>query len=339
MIGQWTLYQSLYTGIITPLLAQLQGMIGQVLAVVHPAALALVAFWLALIGIDVALGHKSIPNLVRDFLLAALFIGLLQTTGVYNQYVSDLFIQIIPNSLAPAFGGQQSPAAGMDHVLNTALKSALTTYEALPSYSFKALPLAMLIVVFAILAFVATGYAFAIFAVATITVVICIFVGPIFIGLAAIPNTRWLAKGWLSATIAAIATQLLSLAVMLLLTTTENAALNVTAATIPVGDNSIKMLVSLGQCGILIFLCTIVIKQIPDLSRAIAGGVYHNTSAVGQWTFGMGVAAGALIAKGARGAAGAMGSLANRQIGSGAVKSMRPTAPAGASLSNKKEGT
>jgi type IV secretion system protein VirB6 len=332
LMANWQFFQALFTGLVTPLLAQIQAMIGNVVDVVQPVAVVLVGLWMALVGIEVANGHKTIQAVSRDFLLAAFFLGLLQSDAIYMRYVGNLFLTVIPNGTAGAFGAQQSPAAGMDHVLNTAMGEALLTYQALP-WSLAAIPLGIGIVFFVVVALVATGFGFGIYVLAVFTVVVCVFVGPVFLGLAVAPATRKFAAGWLAVTVAGVVTQMIALAVLLLLTAAEGTSLTQTAATITTGDNSINMLIELGQCGVLMFLCTIVIKEIPGLARAIAGGVWQNVSAINSATFGAAAAAGGAAAGAARGVAGAVGQNAARQIGAGAARRMRPTMPVGQSLS------
>lgn len=320
----WTLFATIYQGLITPLLTQLQAMIGQVLTTVQPAALALVGLWLCFAFIEVAMDHKPVPAALREFVIAAFFVGMLQSDAIYNQYVGNLFLQTIPNSLAPAFGGQANPAVGMDAVLNSAMSAALKTYQALP-WSLGAVPLGIGIVIFLIVALASVGFAFGIYAVAVIMTVVAVFVGPVFICLAATPATRRFAVGWLGVVVGSLVTQLMALAVLLLLTTAEGVSLRNAAATITTGDNSINMLLGLGQCGLLMALCTIVIKQIPAIAYAIGSGVHKNVSAINSATFGVAGSAGSTAVGAVRGTAGA--------VGKNAAAQMRPSAPVGQSLS------
>lgn len=327
----WALYQGIFDGIITPLLMSLQGMIGAVVGTIKPAVIALIILWLALAGIEMSVGHKTLQAMIKDILLAVFFLGLLQSSAIYMQYVGDLFLTIIPNSASAAFGGQPSPIAGIDRVLTVAMNAAIRTYQAMP-WTLSAIPLGIGVVIFVIVAFVATGFTFGIYAVAVFTVVVCVFVGPIFVGLAAIPATRRFSIGWLSVIVSGVTTQVLALAVLLLLTAAETVALGRVESVVVTGGNSISMMIGLGQCGILMFLCTIVIKEIPALARAIGGGVHHNVSAIAGATFGAAAAAGGSVVQATKGAVGAVGSHASRQIGAGAI---RATKPVGRSLSGE----
>jgi hypothetical protein len=92
------------------------------------------------------------------------------------------------------------------------------------------------------------------------------------------------------------------------------------------------MLWGLAQCGMLLALCSAVVKKIPDIAREIAGGVYHGTQSVHAATFGAAAAAAGAGVGAARGAASAISANASRQIGAGAV---RVSTPVGPSLSRK----
>lgn len=319
-----TFFQDTFAGIVTPLLQALQGMIGQVIATVQPAALALVGLWLCFVFIEVAMDHKTVPAALREFVVAAFFVGMLQSDAVYNQYIGNLFLQTIPNSLAQAFGGAPNPAAGMDNVLKEAFLAATKAYQALP-WSLGAIPLGIGIVIFLILALASVGFAFGVYAVSVVITVVAVFVGPVFVGLAATPATRRFASGWLGVVVGSLATQLMALAVLVLLLATEGVSLQNTAATIATGDNSITMLFGLFKCGMLLTLCTIVTKQIPAIAYAIGNGVYQNTAAINRGTFGVAGAAGSTAVGAVRGAAGA--------VGRNAAAQMRPSAPVGPSLS------
>lgn len=322
----WHLYASLHAGLVLPILTAMRGMVGDVVGTVRPFALVLIGLWLAVMGIEIASGHRTIQRILRDFLIAAICVGILTSGAGYMQWVGDLFLTILPNSLAAAFGGNQTPMDGLDAVLATALGSALRTYNALPSMSLMSIPLGLGVIVFAVCALAATGFAFAIYECSVVVNVIAVFIGPIFVALGAVPSTRRFSAGWLSVLVGGVTAQVLCVAVLLLLLTVEEQTLRQTASTIATGDNSINMLLGLGQCGLLMVLCLTIVKQIPQLAHTIGGGLYHSaaSSAVGS------LAGTAIAAWGAAGAATRAVRASNRSAGS---SSIRPTAPTGPSMS------
>ena len=209
-MGTWTLFEQLYTGLITPLMAQLQGMIGNVCSTMQPIGLAMVTVWLAFVGIDIAIGHKTLPAACKDFAVAACVIVLLEA-GQYTQYISDLFLTAVPNTVGAALGGMTSPAAGLDKVLNLAWTEAAATYKGLSDWSFKTVGLSIAVMAVLVVSVVAVTYAFLIYMVAAILNVASVVVGPVFLALAVIPATRRFTAGWFSVLVGGCATQLMAL--------------------------------------------------------------------------------------------------------------------------------
>ena len=80
-------------------------MLGNVCATMQPVALAMVTLWLGFVAFDIANGTKTVQQAMRDFFVAGMVIGALQT-GQYTQYVSDLFLQAVPNTIGAALGGR-----------------------------------------------------------------------------------------------------------------------------------------------------------------------------------------------------------------------------------------
>jgi type IV secretory pathway VirB6-like protein len=176
---------------------------------------------------------------------------------------------------------------------------------------------------------VSVAFAFAVFMIAAIINVAAIVVGPVFLALAAIPTTRRFAAGWLGVLVGGCVTQLMALAVIQLLSGAENNMIQQTVVTAAASNsNSLGMLWGLAQCGILLALCTAVVKKIPDIAQAIASGVYHGAAGLNVATFGAaGSVAGGTVGV-ARGVAGAIGANAAKQMApQGFVRAAKPTGP------------
>jgi len=116
MTVNWATFATLYSALITPVLARLQSMLGNVCSTMQPVALAMVTMWLGFVAFDIANGTKTAQQAMRDFFVAGLVIVALQA-GQYTQYVSDLFLQAVPNTIGQAMGGTASPVAALDTVL------------------------------------------------------------------------------------------------------------------------------------------------------------------------------------------------------------------------------
>jgi type IV secretory pathway VirB6-like protein len=320
----WTFLANVYATLVVPLMAQLQAMLGGVCATMQPIALAMVLLWVCFVGMDIANGSKTMQDAVRDFFIAGTALGALNTAQ-FTQYISDFFLQAVPNTVSAALGGNGSPVAGLDTVLDMAVTAAAKTYEALPGYALKTIPLALGVLVFLVLALVSVGYCFAVFMTAAIINVLAIVVGPVFLACAATPQTRRFAGGWLGVLVGGCATQFMALATILLLTGGEQRLIQSTVV-LAQGDNSnsLATLWSLAQCGLLMALCTAVVKKIPAIGQAIAGGVYHGTAGARAATFGA-AATGASIAYGA--AKGAAGAAAKQMAAAGFARAAKPTGP------------
>lgn len=335
MIMNSTFFATLYSALITPLLAQLQAMIGTVCSTMQPIALVMLTIWLAFVGADIAFGHKTLPAACKDFAVAAFVIVLLQA-GQYTQYISNLFLTAVPTTIGQALGGATNPASALDTVLNTAVNGACDAYKSLPPYALKSIALGMAIIVFVVIALVSLVFTYGIYMVAAILNVAAVVVGPVFLALAAVPMTRRYAAGWFGVLIGGCCCQLMALAVIQLMSGAELTMIKALLG--PPGDtNSLALLWGLGQCGMLLSLSTLVVKKIPELSQAIAGGVYHGSAGLQAATFGAAKeitrAAAGGAARGARGAASGATWLAGGSPGEGGGVPWRRTTPVGRSLS------
>jgi hypothetical protein len=147
--------------------------------------------------------------------------------------------------------------------------------------------------------------------------------------LAVSPQTRRFATGWVAVLVGGCVTELMSLAILQLLSVGEMNLLHQAAAQAAASDsNSIVMLWSLCKIGLLLWIVKKIVEEIPVIARTIGGGVYTAGAhaAAKAATFG---AAGAVVGAAAGAARGA--AAASASGGAGAV---RAAAPAGRSLSS-----
>jgi hypothetical protein len=333
MIMTSTFFATLYSALITPLMAQLQGMIGTVCSTMQPIALVMLTVWLAFVGADIAFAHKTLPAACKDFAVAACVIVLLQA-GQYTQYISNLFLTAVPTTIGQALGGATNPASALDTVLNTAINGACDAYKSLPPFALKSIALGMAVIVFVLIALASLVFTYGIYMVAAILNVAAVVVGPVFLALAAVPMTRRYAAGWFGVLVGGCCCQLMALAVIQLMSGAELTMIR-TLLTAPPGDtNSLALLWGLGQCGMLLALSTLVVKKIPELSQAIAGGVYHGAAGLQAATFGAASEITRAVAGGAaRGTRGAMGLTGVSSDDGGGSVPWRLTRPVGRSLS------
>jgi hypothetical protein len=100
------------------------------------------------------------------------------------------------------------------------------------------------------------------------------------------------------------------------------------------GGNPIAGVWGLVQGAVVLILCYLVVKKIPELGQAIGGGVYHSTAGLAGITTGAAETAAGKIAGGAGNVAAAVGEHAGNQIGAPAARRIQAaTRVPGASLS------
>lgn len=347
----WNLFETIYDGVMNPVLTAAQAMMGPVSNAMQPIALIGVSIWLVFAFWDLAAHAKTLPMIGKEAFRVVMFYSLVWI-GPYTQYVSNLFLNILPNSIGAILGGTGTPIGRLDALLGQAVSQASTVYEALPGYSLKGAILSVGVILFVVVAMICVAFIFIVLCLAGLINVLALVVGPIFLTLATMPFTRRFAFGWLSVLVGGVVTQLLALAVIQLLVGSSTTMLAQLAATAQAtNSNSIMMLYGLGKIGILLWLFKDVVKKVPDLAQTIGGGVYHGTAAAySAFTAGSvmtAITAGAVaggvggMARGAMSTGTASGGVLGAASGAAggaaraAARGFRYSAPAGRSLSRR----
>ncbi|MGA8611339.1 MAG: type IV secretion system protein, partial [Xanthobacteraceae bacterium] len=241
----------------------------------------------ALSGLEVAFGQKTFAGFKRDIGIAAIVV-VLATSTYYTQYISNLFLTGIPNTLGKALGETTNPASALDLVLNTVVRATFEDYHKLP-WSLMSIPLGIGLIVILVVAITCLLFSFAVYMTATIINVVAVLIGPVFLILGITPITRRFTAGWFSVLVGGCVTQLLALGVIQLMATAELTMIQgfiTTAAPAAGGDNSIVILWGLTESAMLLALTAAAVKQVPEISRAIAHGVYHGSAGLQAATFG-----------------------------------------------------
>jgi type IV secretory pathway VirB6-like protein len=273
---------------------------------------------------------------------------ILQSVAAYDQYVVSL-AQTIPNEIGVALagggaGGTVTSGAAFDLVWNQAAKAGLMVWAHIPSYSLKGAILTLCVAAYFVVAFAAILAGFIVYLVSAVLLSLLLTVGPLFIALYPFPPVARFFNGWLSATVSAVLTQILAVAVLALLIAGEMATVNriVQNAGNGAEANFVSELLVLLEAGGLMAFVARLIKEIPSITVAIAGGVYQNANRLASTPMSM-VAAGAAaggsmagrgIGAAASGVAGAMRDNSDPVVRNLRAAARRATRSAGASLSN-----
>ena len=83
-MANWTLFANLYNGLITPIIAEMQAMLGGICNTMQPVVLGMVTLWLGFVAFDIANGTKTVQQAMRDFFIAGMVIGALQSWAVHT---------------------------------------------------------------------------------------------------------------------------------------------------------------------------------------------------------------------------------------------------------------
>jgi type IV secretion system protein VirB6 len=313
----WHLFSGAYTGIDEPLTNAVDAALGNMIGYVNPTLkvlLTIYIIWIALQARWVPTG-APVSGLIAHAARGAVIVMLLSNTATFNQWVGTIFLHSIPDELGNALNGSVgggSPITGgaqFDDVWNGAWKAGLVVYKNLPEWSMKGAFLALAVIAFWVLSFIAVGVGFLMFLGAHVLMALLMITGPIFIACALFPVPRRFFAGWLATTVGVLVTQVLVVALMSLMVLIQKNQLSQVQA-VPAGADIMGQIGSLIGVAGLLFICAGVAKQIPGLAVGIAGGAYHQFGDL------VGAAAGAAtaIASGAYGVGRAAISSATNQV-------------------------
>lgn len=345
------LFQTLYDGLLTPVITQMTAMVGPVSTAMQPVALVGVSIWVLLATWDLQSRSKTLVMIGRQAFQVVMLYSMVWAAA-YAQYVSDFFLHALPDTLSAALGGNGPPMALLDQLCRQAFSDASQVYEAIPAYSFKGAILSIGVILFVVTTLCCIAFVFAVTATSAVIMVLTLVVGPVFMAAATLPWTHRFASGWLSVLVGGTVTQLLGLALIRLMAGAVATLMNDFAVTAQKTDsNSIYMLVGLAQIGALLWLFKQAMMKVPELAQVIGGGVYHGSNAAFT-AISAGSTAGAVFLGAASGAVGGaraavaagggasgatMGAVSGALSGAGraASRGFRYSAPAGRSLSRR----
>ena len=313
----WHLFDGAYTAIDEPMANAVDSALGNLITYVNPTLrilLTIYIIWIALQARWVPTG-APVSGLIAHAARGAVIVMLLSNTATFNQWVGAVFLHTIPDELGNALNGSVgggSPITGgaqFDDVWNGAWKAGLVVYKNLPEWSMKGALLALAVIAFWGLSFIAVGVGFLMFLGAHVLMALLMITGPIFIACALFPVSRRFFSGWLATTVGVLVTQVLVVALMSLMVIIQKNQLSQVQAA-PAGADIMGQIGSLIGVAGLLFICAGVAKQIPGLAVGIAGGAYHQFGDL------VGAAAGAVtaIASGVYGVGRAAISSATNQV-------------------------
>jgi len=281
--GNWTIFTDAFNAIDVPLENGVNGIIEAMLAYVqHPLqVLAVVTIIITLLMTLYGPKSDSMDRLVMVAIGFAFVITVLASLDTYNRWIGTPISHMpedLGNKLIGVIGGAAVHGGEFfDNIWNKSMQAGLIVYRSLPD-TIRALPLYMAVWAFWALALITIGRAFLIYVVSFVVTKLIISVGPLPLATAPMKRASFLFSGWLSALAGAVLAQILVIALLALTINIETAQLaKITAAQ---GDtaNPINMLQALAGIAALLYICEIVLKQVPQIASGISHGVFMNTN-------------------------------------------------------------
>ncbi len=122
---------------------------------------------------------EDILRVQKDVAIAAIVV-VLATSTYYTQYISNLFLIGVPNTLGQALGATTNPAFSLHLVLNTVVKATFEDYHQLP-WGLMSIPLGLGLIAILVVAITCLLFSFAFYMTATIINVVAVLIGPVFL--------------------------------------------------------------------------------------------------------------------------------------------------------------
>lgn len=333
-MNSWTFFQTVFDGFDTQFLAAVQGMANALIAAVRTPLLVGVTIWLAgTTAIELYQpGNEPLLMLVRKVIRAGFVLGLVGAAG-YTAIFTTLMLTTLPNEITAAItgtgdAGALTPAA-FDKMFSGGWVAVVQIWENLSAWSVKSIVVGLTATVEAVVGSFFIGIGFAVFVASHVMLGLVIIVGPLFVCMLLWEKTVYLFNAWISGMLALVMTQVLIVAMLgLLLTTETNILTQITALNGATGANANDVagqIHYLIEAGILYFLIGYLSPRIAELAQALTHGAAPGISAFSQMAHGA-VASGAM--KAASKVADAAGS-AGSALGSAGAAGMRSLTPAG----------
>jgi type IV secretion system protein VirB6 len=238
--------------------------------------------WIAYVCYRVILGRSSEPlwSVILK-LVAAAAIGSAMSLSMYNQGVTNIFLNDLPNHITSAIAGGNNPTANsFDTLFDQAFTSGLKIWKGLSAWSIVDYGTMGLVVVFWVLAAISEGIAYVIWLMSKELLALLIAIGPIPLACFLFPPVRSLFERWVGAVLSCILLQAMLAAFLGILVRVEMSMLaNMTTSTAASGVGQIPLL--LGVCLVFV-VAALLVHQLPGAATGLSGGLSFHAAAVSR---------------------------------------------------------
>jgi type IV secretion system protein VirB6 len=333
-VDEWNFFGFLYNNFAVQFLAAVQANAGNLASALQTPLLLGVTIWLAATSAMELLQPGTDPMLmfVRKAIRAMLVIGLV-TAANYTQVFCNFVITTLPNELTAAISGAKMAGTLTPHAFDALFQSGWVGVLGIVKNVSVWEPKTVILALFASLSFLVGAFfiaiGFLIFIACQILLGLAITVGPAFVCLLLWEKTVSYFTAWISVLAAGVMTQVLVVALLAVLMTTEqNIMQQISAMNAASGGNANDIggqVHYLIESALLYFMIGYLAPKVVELAQSMTGGATPGISALSQMAH-------SALSKGAGNVASAAGSgikAAGAATGRAAAAGMRSIKPAG----------
>ena len=235
-------------------------------AIAGPLSLA-VTLYVIITGVLMMLGKIDTP--IREIALRVIKLGiiiaLIKESGTYQQFVTDIFFEALPNEISSALStGSAISGSSLDGLMTQIQVTATTIMES-AGWDFTIVTYGMAALVLVIIALITLAISFVVTLYAKIGLTLVLALGPIFIACALFDSTRRMTEAWFAQVINYVVLQVLVLALGSLLVDILDSQISSAGSVTDV----LKIPLSLGATFV---AAGYILYQLPQLAASLAGG-------------------------------------------------------------------
>ena len=268
-MNNWTIF----TGFTEQVDAPLQGAVSGIVDTLFPSVMAVfrvgLMIWIALLGYRLVWGRGGFP--LQDAVMSIIYAAVVSsamTLAVYNQYVTALFLHDLPNAASSIVGGNFD-VSSFDTLWGKAYVAGLKTWQG-AGFSLSVIPIGFMIVVFWFVTLVCIGIGYIVWLASHVIAYLAVAVGPIFFVMYLFPPVKGYFERWIGVLVSSIVLQLLVAIFLSVILTAETSLMS----TISVGGDPFASMQMLLVATILFVFCALLLKEMPNVAIALAGGVH-----------------------------------------------------------------
>ena len=279
----WTIFSSFTAQVDAPLKAAVGSVVGQLFPSALQAFQGGLMIWIALLGYRLVWGRGAAP--LQDMtmgIVTAAAVSSAMSLAVYNQYVTTLFLTDIPSAVSSLAGGAFS-VASFDALWGRAYAAGLRTWQA-AGWSISVIPIGFMIVVFWFVSLACIGLGYVVWLAAHVILYLAVAIGPLFFVAYLFPPVRGFFERWVGVLVSATVVQILVAVLLSVILAAETQLMGGISA----GGDPLAAMQMLLVAAILFVFCALLLKEVPGIGTALAGGVHFQAGRFTQAVVGLG---------------------------------------------------